>query len=209
MRAVKDGVEHDTIAGWVKYGSSVLELGCRDGSLLERLVAEKGVKAQGVEPDDESIFLCVEKGLYALHEQADTALHDYADDSFDYAIFDRSLQRVAGKPEKVLEEALRVSRRTIVGFSNFAHYRARYQISMRGRTPVTQSLPYHWYDTPNLHFLSIGDFSDYCGSKGIRIEEAAFFGRRGAIGLWPNLRALSGFFLISRRSPRCQPPSRR
>ncbi len=193
---------HDTITEWVEPGSSVLELGCGHGELLSRLVEERNVKAQGIEMDDGSIFPCVEKGLNVLQEEVDAALHDYADRAFDYTIFDESMQRVVWRPDVVIQEALRVSRMVVVGFSNFAHYRARCQIFFKGRTPVTASLPYEWHDTPNLHFLSVGDFIDYCASRNIEIEKTAFFGRDGSMRLWPNLRALTGFFLVSRGLPR-------
>ncbi|MBU4179210.1 MAG: methionine biosynthesis protein MetW, partial [Actinobacteria bacterium] len=147
------GAAHSTIIDWVEPDSSVLELGCGGGELLSRLVTERSVKAQGIEIDDASIYLCVQKGLNVLQEQVDAALRDYSDKTFDFTIFDQSLQRVVRQPDVVLEEALSVSRKTIVGFSNFAHYRARYQIFFKGRTPVTASLPYEWHDTPNLHFL--------------------------------------------------------
>lgn len=192
---------HNKIIDWVEPGSSVLELGCGGGELLSRLVTERSVRAQGIEIDDASIYACVQKGLNVLHEQVDAALRDYADNSFDFTIFDQSLQRVVRQPDVVLAEALRVSRKTIVGFSNFAHYRARYQIFFKGRTPVTTSLPYEWHDTPNLHFLSIADFTDYCDSRNIRIEEAAFFAESGPARWWPNLRALTGFFQIWREIP--------
>lgn len=189
---------HDVIVDWVEPGAKVLELGCGSGGLLARLVAERGVRAQGIEIDDASIFPCIEKGLNVLHEDVDAALGDYASGAFDYTIFDESLQRVVRQPDEVITEALRVSAASIVGFSNFAHCRARGQIFFEGRTPVTSSLPFAWHDTPNLHFLSIRDFLDYCESRGIRIEKSAFFGSNGPVRLLPNLRALTGFFLISK-----------
>lgn len=196
-RDVTDAIRNKIIE-WVEPGASVLELGCGRGDLLVRLVVERGVKAQGIEIDDDAIFPCIEKGLNVLHEDADEALRDYADGAFDYVIFDESLQRVVRRPDQVLQEALRVSDRAIIGFSNFAHYLARLQIFFEGRTPVTSSLPFAWYDTPNLHFLSIRDFQDYCESRDIRIEKSAFFGRSGPVKLLPNLTALTGFFLISK-----------
>ncbi|MBU4174174.1 MAG: methionine biosynthesis protein MetW [Actinobacteria bacterium] len=195
------GAAHSTIIDWVEPDSSVLELGCGGGELLSRLVTERSVKAQGIEIDDASIYLCVQKGLNVLQEQVDAALRDYSDKTFDFTIFDQSLQRVVRQPDVVLEEALSVSRKTIVGFSNFAHYRARYQIFFKGRTPVTASLPYEWHDTPNLHFLSVADFRGYCDSRNILIEKAAFFTGSGPTRWWPNLMALTGFFQISRGIP--------
>lgn len=194
---IRDAIRK-TIVDWVEPGSSVLELGCGRGDLLARLVAEKGVRAQGIEIDDDLIFPCIEKGLNVLHEDADDALRDYPDRAFDYTIFDESLQRVVRRPDQVIQEALRVSDRAIIGFSNFAHYRARLQILLRGRTPVTRSLPYKWYDTPNLHFLSFKDFSDYCDSRGMLIERTAFLGKGKVVRAAPNLRALTGFFLVAK-----------
>ena len=190
-------LKQDAIVDWVKPGSSVLDLGCGNGGLLARLVSDKEVRAQGIDVDDGFIQQCVRKGLNALHEPIDDALLDYGDNAFDYAVFNDSLQRAAKKPDTVLREALRVSDKVIVVFSNFAHYRARWQILARGRTPVTRSLPYEWYDTPNLHFLSITDFVAYCHSNGIAIEGSSFFGERGAIRALPNLRALTSIFLIT------------
>jgi methionine biosynthesis protein MetW len=196
----KAATAHDAIVDWVEPGASVLELGSGRGDLLVRLITERSVKAQGIEIDNDAVFTCIKKGLNVLHEGVDEALYDYADEAFDYTIFDESLQRVVRKPDLVLREALRVSKRVIIGFSNFAHYRARGQILIGGRTPVTPSLPYEWHDTPNLHFLSIRDFGDYCESRGITIEKASFFGRDRATRLWPNLTALTGLFLISKET---------
>jgi len=111
-------------------------------------------------------------------------------------ILNQSFQQVKSA-DLVLKEALRVGRNVIVGFPNFAHYQARLQIFFRGKTPVTPSLPYEWHDTPNLHFLSISDFSEYCRQRNIKLEKAVFVGRRRRIKIFPNLFALTGIFLIS------------
>jgi methionine biosynthesis protein MetW len=191
---------HDLIVEWVEPGASVLELGCGRGDLLARLVSERGVKAQGIDIDEASIFPCVEKGLNVLHEDIDAALGDYASGAFDYTIFDESLQCVVRRPDQVITEALRISTAVIIGFSNFAHFRARAQIFFEGRTPITSSLPFAWYDTPNLHFLSIRDFMDYCESRQIRVEQSVFLGGNGPLRLLPNVRAVKGFFLITKPS---------
>jgi methionine biosynthesis protein MetW len=154
------------------------------------------VKAQGIEIDEQAIYQCVARGLSVFNEDIDNGLSGYPDKSFDYIILNQSLQQVK-KPDIVLKEALRVGREVIIGFPNFAHYSARLQMFFKGKTPVTPSLPYEWHDTPNLHFLSISDFVYYCRKRKIKIEKEAFIGRNRRVGIFPNLFALTGIFLIS------------
>lgn len=193
---------YKSILNWVKPGSSVLDLGCGDGTLLALLVKEKGVRAQGIEINEQAIHKCVEKGLSVFHEDIDDGLSDYSNQSFDYVILYQSLQQVK-KLDYVLTEAMRIGREVIVGFPNFAHYKARSQIFFRGRTPVTPSLPYEWHDTPNLHFLSISDFTGYCRKRGIKIEEAVFIGKNKTVKILPNLFALTGIFLFTGKNADC------
>ena len=152
---------------------------------------------QGIEIDDQAIYDCVARGLCVFHGDIDAGLEDYTDKSFDYVILNQSLQQVR-KLHLVLTQSLRVGKKAIIGFPNFAYYRSRAQIFFRGRTPVTPSLPYEWYDTPNLHFLSIFDFINYCRKKGITIEQKFFLTGEKSMQLFPNLFAQSGLFLISR-----------
>jgi methionine biosynthesis protein MetW len=189
-------LDHKAILEWIHPRSSVLDLGCGDGELLALLVKERHVKAQGIEIDEQAIYHCVAKGLSVFHEDIDKGLSDYADQSFDYVILNQSFQQVK-KPDIVLREALRVGREVIVGLPNFAHYQARLQIFFRGRTPVTLSLPYEWHDTPNLHFLSISDFIEYCRKRKIKIEKEAFSGKKRRVKILPNLFALTGIFLVT------------
>ncbi len=189
-------LEYKAILEWMKRGASVLDLGCGDGELLVLLVREKSVKAQGIEIDEQAIFQCVAKGLSVFHEDIDNGLSGYADKTFDYVILNQSFQEVKN-PDIVLEEALRVGREVIVGFPNFAHYLARFQIFFKGKTPVTPSLPYAWYDTPNLHFLSVSDFIEYCRKKDIKIRKSFFIRRNRRAVIFPNLFAQTGIFLIS------------
>jgi len=190
-------IEHEVIAGWVSSGASVLDLGCGDGELLSRLIEQKQVRAQGIEISDLAVHRCVAQGLSVFQEDIDTGLAAYADKSFDYVILNQTFQQVK-KPDFVLREALRVGKRAIVGFPNFVYYRARFQLFFRGKVPVTASLPYEWYDTPNLHFLSIADFIEYCKKRDIRIEQAAFIGKNKKVRLLPNLLAEIGLFLLSK-----------
>ncbi len=198
MQSETPSLEYRAILSWIRQGSSVLDLGCGDGSLLDLLVRGRDVRAQGIEIDEQAIYQCVAKGLSVFHEDIDNGLSDYADQSFDYVILNQSFQQVK-KPDTVLREALRVGKEVIVGLPNFAHYQARLQIFFRGRTPVTPSLPYEWHDTPNLHFLSILDFIGYCRQRNIKIERASFIGKKRRIRIFPNLFGLTGIFLISNR----------
>jgi methionine biosynthesis protein MetW len=188
--------DYQAILELVTPQSSVLDLGCGNGSLLALLVKEKHVKAQGIEIDDKAIFECVAKGLSVFHDDIDTGLPEYGDKSFDFVILNQSIQQVK-KPGEVLTEALRVGKKTIVGIPNFAYIKARAQIFFRGRVPVTPSLPYEWHDTPNLHFLSLLDFTGYCRKRGIRIERSIYLGHEKRVKALPNLFAESGIFVIS------------
>jgi methionine biosynthesis protein MetW len=189
-------LEYRAILRWIRQDSSVLDLGCGDGTLLTLLVRENGVRAQGIEIDEQAIYQCVARGLSVFHEDIDNGLSGYPDKSFDYVILNQSLQQVK-KPDVVVKEALRVGREVIIGFPNFAHYSARFQIFFRGKTPITPSLPYEWHDTPNLHFLSISDFIEYCHKRRIKIGKAAFIGKKRRVKIFPNLLALAGIFLVT------------
>jgi methionine biosynthesis protein MetW len=188
--------DHQAILDFVTPSSSVLDLGCGSGDLLSLLVKEKQVKAQGIEIDDKAIFECVARGLNVFHDDIDTGLPEYGDKSFDFVILNESLQQVK-KPERVMRESLRVGKKAIIGIPNFAFIRARCQIFFSGRVPVTPSLPFEWYNTPNLHFLSILDFTEYCKKQKIVIEETHFMKAKGPVRWLPNLFAVTGIFLLS------------
>lgn len=202
MLMVNDTIREDyrIILDWIKDGSSVLDLGCHEGELLSLIVKKKNARAQGIEIDEQAIYKCVELGLSVSHQDIDNGLSEYGDGSFDYVILNQSIQQVK-KPDIVLRESLRVGKEVIIGFPNFAHFRARFQIFFTGKTPVTPSLPYEWYETPNLHFLSISDFIKYCQRQNIRIKRTAFIGNNrmtSMTNILPNLLAQTGLFLISK-----------
>jgi methionine biosynthesis protein MetW len=147
-------LDHKIIYQIVDSGSRVLDLGCGEGDLIYFLAKEKGARVQGIELSEEAIYRCVEKGLSVFHSDIDSGLIEYPDKSFDYVILNQSMQETK-KVDFVLKEALRVGKNVIVGFPNFAYVSARLRLFFFGETPVTPSLPYRWYNTPNLHFLSI------------------------------------------------------
>ena len=193
-----NNVAFKIFAEWINDGTSVLDLGCGEGELLAYLSRERRVHAQGIELSEQAIIRCVSAGLSVFQQDIDTGLSEYAAESFDYVILNQTLQQVK-KPDLALQEALRVGKKVIVGIPNFAYYKARASIFFRGRVPVTPALPYQWYDTPNLHFLSIADFEDYCKIKIINIERVFFTSGTHRIRFLPNLRAESGFFILSRK----------
>jgi methionine biosynthesis protein MetW len=190
-------LDHEIIVDVVERGSKVLDLGCGDGQLLQLLMSEKDAKVEGVEKDESGIMACVEKGVSVFHSDIESWVLDYPDDTFDYVILNQSMQEIK-QVDKVLQYALRIGKKVIVGFPNFAHIAARLCIMFAGKVPVTRSLPHTWYDTPNIHFLSIFDFKDYCRAKGVCVEEAYYLGRSGRVMLFPNLCAHNAIFVISR-----------
>jgi methionine biosynthesis protein MetW len=190
-------VEFKVFAEWITQGASVLDLGCGDGELLAYLTQQRQVHAQGIELNEQAIHHCVTEGLSVFQQDIDTGLSEYADGTFDNVILNQTLQQVK-KPNYALKEALRVGKKAIVGIPNFAHYKARASIFFKGRVPVTSSLPYQWYDTPNLHFLSINDFRDYCKKKNITIEHTFYKTDNRQVKLLPNLLAEYGYFLLSK-----------
>ena len=150
-----------------------------------------------MEFSETAIHRCVAQGLSVFQQDIDTGLSEYADNSFDYVILNQTLQQVK-KPDLALKKSLRVGKKVIVGFPNFVQASARFQIFFKGRVPVTKALPYEWYDTPNLHFLGINDFVDYCKKRNIRIEDSAFTRKDRRIRLFPNLFAEIALFLLAR-----------
>lgn len=187
--------DHKIILDMVARNSKVLDLGCAQGDLLSLLITHKAVKGTGIEIDEQAIYKCIEKGLTVSHGDIDTGLLDYSSKRFDYVILNESLQEVLN-PEKVIVEALRVGRKVIVGIPNFCHINARFQIFFRGQVPVTHELPYQWYNTPNLRFLSLKDFKNFCRLKDITINETRAISGQKEINFLPNLFAHIGLFLL-------------
>jgi len=191
-------LDHQIISDLVEEKSRVLDLGCGDGVLLALLIHDKGIRGTGIEINEQAIYKCMEKGLTVSHGDIDSGLLDYSNKRFDYVILNESLQEVLN-PEKVILEALRVGRKVIVGIPNFCHIGARFQIFFRGRVPVTKQLPYQWYNTPNLRFLSLKDFRHFCQEKSIMIEQERAIIGKNEIRFMPNLLANIGIFLLHKK----------
>ncbi|MCG2712258.1 MAG: methionine biosynthesis protein MetW [Candidatus Omnitrophica bacterium] len=189
--------DHQIICRIIEPGSRVLDLGCGDGDLLRFLRDEKNASVQGIELNEKAIYKCVEKGISVFHEDFEEGLCGYPEGSFDYVILNQSMQE-AKNLYFVINEALRVGKKVIVGFPNFAFYRARARLFFKGKVPLTKSLPYKWYDTPNLHFLSLTDFVVFCQEENIKIINRYFMKDDKIIKILPNLFALNGIFLIKK-----------
>lgn len=194
----KPRFDHQIIMQMIQPNSKVLDLGCGDGELLSRLISEKGVRGTGIEIDEKAIYKCMERGVTVSHGDIDSGLRDYSNQRFDYVILNESLQEVLN-PEVVIIEALRVGKKVIVGIPNFCHFNARLQIFFEGRVPVTDELPYQWYNTPNLRFLSLKDFANFCRQQGITIETQTAITGEQVVKLMPNLFAHIGIFLLSKK----------
>ena len=190
-------LDYQIISDMLEPGSRVLDLGCGDGSLLSLLIKQKGCRGTGVEIDEQAIYKCMAKGLTVSHGNIDSGLADYSSQRFDYVILNESLQQVL-HPRVVIVEALRVGKKVIVGIPNFCHIRARFQIFFQGRVPVTKELPYEWYDTPNLRFLSLKDFRYFCKKEGIKILQERGLGRTREVHFRPNCFAHTGLYLLEK-----------
>jgi len=188
-------LDHRIIYSIIEPNARVLDLGCGEGDLLYPLVRDKQVRAQGIELDDKAIQECVKKGLSVFHDDIEHSLREYPDHSFDYVILNQSMQEVKNV-DFVIHEALRIGSKIIVGFPNFANIKSRLMLFFQGRSPITESLPYLWFDTPNVRFLSITDFKDFCAKKNIRIVEAHYLGEKEIVYCWPNLLALNAIFVL-------------
>ena len=185
------------IAGNVDPGASVLDVGCGDGALLGAL-RDMGCDARGMELDPANVAECVARGLSVIQGDADADLSFYPDKSFDYAILSQTLQTTK-RPDKVLEDLLRIGRRAFVSFPNFAHWRVRLALLWGGRMPVTRLLPVAWYETPNIHHVTIDDFRALLKERGIKVERAWFLkGDRRTSAAAANFRAEHAVFLLSR-----------
>ncbi|MCY4031339.1 MAG: methionine biosynthesis protein MetW [Hyphomicrobiales bacterium] len=189
------------IADMVAEGARVLDIGCENGDLLHILTRDKNVDGRGMELSQEGVNACVARGLAVIQGDAEFALRDYPDRAFDYVILSQTLQAMS-KPADVLEQMLRIGKRAIVSFPNFAYWRVRMYLALRGRMPVTEELSYAWYETPNTHFCTILDFVELSASKGYVIEKAVAFddkGRHhfhGELGWRANLFAQNALFLL-------------
>jgi methionine biosynthesis protein MetW len=176
----------DAIAAWVSPGASVLDLGCGEGLLLKYLKQSREVHGYGIEISDANVLACVKNDVSVIQSDLEAGLAGFDAGSFDYVILSQTLQAMH-HTEEIIMEMLRVGRQGIVSFPNFGYWPQRLQI-MRGRMPLSDVLPYLWYNTPNVHLCTLADFEDFCASHGVRILERIVMQEGRRIRLAPNLR---------------------
>ncbi|MDT8428704.1 MAG: methionine biosynthesis protein MetW [Pseudomonadales bacterium] len=192
----------DIIQRWIEPGSRVLDLGCGEGNLLDYLKREKQVLDTGLEINADNIEHCLQKGVHVIEQDLDKGLSNFETASFDTVLLTQTLQAVQ-YPDIIIEEMLRVGRNGIVTFPNFGHWRSRFYLARKGRMPVSEFMPYEWYNTPNIHFCTVRDFDSFCRERKIDILERTVVDIRHRdnwmINLLPNLLGEIAIYHITRR----------
>ena len=201
-RAKRARIDYALIESLIEPDSRVLDVGCGDGELLAQLIADKGVVGQGIELDQDMVIHCIDRGLSVIHRDIERGLGQYGANSFDWAILSQTVQTVKS-PDKVLKELVRVAKRVVVSFPNFAHWLCRVQLALGGIAPQTRQLPFGWHSSPNIHFLSLKDFDEFCRNLGLRVEKRIPLGcsRMVPVRILPNLLATQAVYVTSKREP--------
>jgi len=195
MTPLAERPDFSVIGEIIQPGSRVLDLGCGEGELLAWLVENKQVLARGVEISAVQVRKAISRGVSAYQGDIDEGLADYPDKAFDYVILSQTLQETRS-PLQVLKEMLRVGRRAIISFPNFGHWSVRIAMLLNGQAPKTKLFPYNWYNSPNIHFLSINDFEDLCREHHFPIERRYFLAGSRQVTAFPNLVAQTAVFLL-------------
>jgi methionine biosynthesis protein MetW len=195
-------VDQKIIIPWIEEGSRVLDLGCGDGTLLRHLKEQRNIDGYGLEINQLNIIASINQGVNVIQADLDAGLGKYfEDDTFDYVIMTQTLQAIQ-RPDHLLQEMLRIGREGIVTFPNMAHWKSRMQLALKGSMPVTRSLPYEWYNTPNIHLCTLTDFEALCRRLNIRILESLVVNHaqqsRAAIRMWPSLLGEIAIYHITR-----------
>lgn len=189
------------IEKWIQPGSHVLDLGCGQGELLHYLQNQKQVRGYGLEIDPDNINACIEKGVNVIDKNLDLGLDNFADRSFDTVVMTQALQAVH-YPDRILEDMLRIGREAILTFPNFGHWRCRLYLGLKGRMPVSEFMPYTWYNTPNIHFCTFKDFEQLCHERSVRILDRLVVDQTHRSSklsaMWPNLLGEVAIYRVTR-----------
>ena len=183
------------IEGWVGDGSRVLDLGCGDGQLLEVLLKARRVRGYGIDIADDNVLACVTRGVNVIQSDLESGLAGFADRSFDTIILSQTLQQIH-RVETIINEMLRVGREVIVTFPNFAFWRHRVQLGLRGTMPVSETLPYEWYNTPNVRMFTVREFDRFCDARGITVIDRKVLSGEQRVTFAPNLFGQLAFYRI-------------
>lgn len=184
-------LNYSVIADNIEPWSKVLDLGCGSGELLKKLIDEKHCTGSGVDINQNNVIESIQKGLSVVQGDIDEGLVEYSENDYDYVILNQTLQSTE-KPDFVIKEMLRVGRKVVVSFPNFGYWRVRFYLFFKGRMPKSKMLPFSWYDTPNIHLLTIEDFFDFCRERDIKIIKSVYI-KRGKISKNPLNRLLTNF----------------
>ena len=183
------------IYDWIPEGSRVLALGCADGELLAALVAHKQCSGYGIEIDTDSVIAAMARGVNVIQGDLEQGLESFGDNAFDVIVLSQTIQAMQNT-EMILRSLLRVASQAIVSFPNFGYWRNRLQIALGGHMPVSERMPYHWYDTPNIHWCTLQDFDRLCEKNEIRVLERAVMTGDRQVGILPNLLGSLAFYRV-------------
>lgn len=189
------------IEQWIQPGSHVLDLGCGQGELLHYLQNEKDVHGYGLEIDPDNINACIAQGVNVIDKNLDLGLDNFEDRSFDTVVMTQALQAVH-YPDRILEDMLRIGREAILTFPNFGHWRCRLYLGTKGRMPVSEFMPYTWYNTPNIHFCTFKDFENLCHERSVKILDRLVVDQTHrssrVSAMWPNLLGEVAIYRVTR-----------
>ena len=184
-------LNYSIITKMIEPNAKILDLGCGDGTLL-KMLKEKNIKGKGIEINQEQVIQCLEKGLSVIQGDIDEGLREFTDKEYDYVILNQTLQSTE-KPDYVIKEMLRVGKKVVVSFPNFAYWRVRFYLFFKGKMPKSKMLPFEWFNTPNIHLLTVNDFFEFCKKRDIKILEAVYM-TKGKVRKGILMRTVKNFF---------------